>query len=54
MTTLLREHAEGQFAEELDVPSEGLLRITTEPVEVNDTGKFRIRHRHRTLSAVRQ
>ena len=40
-----------RFAEELDVPAEGLLRIVTEPVALDERARFDARHVHRTVSA---
>jgi dimethylamine/trimethylamine dehydrogenase len=38
-----------RFAEEFDLPAEGLMRIVTEPVEIRNTERFYRRHKDRTL-----
>ena len=37
-----------RFAEELDIPAEGLLRVLTENVDISDVGAYRRRHDGRT------
>jgi len=40
-----------RFAEEFEVPQEGLLRIVTEPVEIDNVERFRSLHADRTAAA---